>query len=57
MTTICVSHIQRLPWKGFLHANFVESLAQWDEGGVCVGVVGWSWLIQRYMNSGCFHKT
>lgn len=36
MTAICLSHIRRLPWKGFLHANFVESLAQRRGGwGVC----------------------
>jgi hypothetical protein len=27
MTTVSVTHIEHLPWKGFLHANFVESLA------------------------------
>lgn len=55
-----VSHRKRLPWKGFVHANFVESLAS---GSTRMRVEcvwewwGWSWLIQCNMYSGCFHKT
>lgn len=65
MTTVCVSHIQHLPWKNFLHANLVESLASGstgDEGGVCVcvcvGVVE-SVMVNstQHVYSGCFLKT